>query len=193
MHCKKGDFSSVLWRLLVPLLLCNSPSSTYRLVYHKVWIIASPFLQIVKELILPNYFTLYNISLSPYLLTLLCGAVFLVPPPKKLTGSLHYLRTDTQLVDWPPCNIIHNYYPCVQCRLEPVTSITIYCIYPDVGYYQSNFFVSTVLYRMEWYYYFFFWAGLRDPIACSLLGCAVLSQNSGYKVTDSVLIIMLVC
>ena len=31
--------------------------------------------------------------------------------------------------------------------------------------------------------FFFFWSVLRDPIACSLLGVDILSQNSGYKVT----------
>ena len=32
-------------------------------------------------------------------------------------------------------------------------------------------------------FFFFLWAGLRDPIARSLLGGAVPSQNSGYKFT----------
>ena len=32
-------------------------------------------------------------------------------------------------------------------------------------------------------YYSFFWTGLNDPIACSLLGGGSPSQNSGYKIT----------
>ena len=31
--------------------------------------------------------------------------------------------------------------------------------------------------------FFFFWVGLRDPIACSLLGGGIPSQKSGYKST----------
>ena len=31
--------------------------------------------------------------------------------------------------------------------------------------------------------YFFFWTDLRGPIACSLLGGAIPTQNSGYGVT----------
>ena len=30
---------------------------------------------------------------------------------------------------------------------------------------------------------FLFWSGLRDPIACSLLGGGIPNQNSGYKST----------
>ena len=30
---------------------------------------------------------------------------------------------------------------------------------------------------------FFFWAGFRDPIACSLLGSGIPAHNSGYKFT----------
>ena len=32
-------------------------------------------------------------------------------------------------------------------------------------------------------FFLFFWASLRDPIACSLLVGGILSQNSGYKIT----------
>ena len=31
--------------------------------------------------------------------------------------------------------------------------------------------------------FFFFWAGLGDPISCSLLGGGIPSKNSSYKVT----------
>ena len=31
--------------------------------------------------------------------------------------------------------------------------------------------------------FYFFWSGLRDSIACSLLGGIIPSQNSGYTVT----------
>ena len=73
-------FSSVLWHLLGSLL-CNYPYAVYRLGYHNVRIRASPFLQTVKGLLLLNYFTLYTISISPYLTPRLCRSVFLVPPP----------------------------------------------------------------------------------------------------------------
>ena len=54
-----GNFSSVFWCLLVPLLfLFNFPSSACSLVHHEVWIIVSPLLQVVKELSLHNYFNL---------------------------------------------------------------------------------------------------------------------------------------
>ena len=33
------------------------------------------------------------------------------------------------------------------------------------------------------FFFFFFWSSLRDPIACSLLGGGILTQNSGYKIT----------
>ena len=61
------------------LLLCNSTSAYYRLGYHEIKIIASPFLQEVKELLLHNYFSIYTISLSTSLPLRLCGAVILVP------------------------------------------------------------------------------------------------------------------
>ena len=43
-----GDFSYVLWSLLVTMLF-KYPSGTCRLVYHKLWIRSPPFLQVVKE------------------------------------------------------------------------------------------------------------------------------------------------
>ena len=62
MHRKRGDFSSILWCLLLPLLLlCNSPSTVYRLGYNEVLIIASPSLQTAKELLPLNFSTLDNI------------------------------------------------------------------------------------------------------------------------------------
>ena len=33
------------------------------------------------------------------------------------------------------------------------------------------------------FFILFFWSGLSDPIACSLLGGGITTQNSGYKVT----------
>ena len=33
------------------------------------------------------------------------------------------------------------------------------------------------------FFFLFFWTGLRDPIACSKLGGRILTQNSGYKST----------
>ena len=60
-----GDFSSILWRLLVPLLLLfNSTSTTCRLGHHGVWIRAPPFLQMAKELIPHNYFFKLQSSLG---------------------------------------------------------------------------------------------------------------------------------
>ena len=48
------------------LMLCNSPSTVYRLGYHEAWIRASTSLKMVNELLLLNYFTLDNIlSLTP--------------------------------------------------------------------------------------------------------------------------------
>ena len=35
----------------------------------------------------------------------------------------------------------------------------------------------------EVFFFFIFWDGLRDPIACSLLGGGIPSQKSGYKTT----------
>ena len=32
-------------------------------------------------------------------------------------------------------------------------------------------------------FFFFFSTGLRDPIACSIVGCGIPTQNSGYKST----------
>ena len=32
-------------------------------------------------------------------------------------------------------------------------------------------------------FFFFFWAGIRDPISCSLLGGGIPSQNSGNNIT----------
>ena len=40
---------------------------------------------------------------------------------------------------------------------------------------------------------FFFWAGPRDPIACSVLGGGIPSQKSGYKVTRLCTYIILSC
>ena len=41
--------------------------------------------------------------------------------------------------------------------------------------------------------FFLIWAGLRDPILCSLLDGCIPSQNSGYKVTRIFPSIILVC
>ena len=53
--------SSALWRLLVPLLLFNSPSSCCRLGYHGVWIIYPPFQKWVKEPLL-----IYDVKLHRF-------------------------------------------------------------------------------------------------------------------------------
>ena len=41
-------------------------------------------------------------------------------------------------------------------------------------------------------FFFFFWFGLRDPIACSLLGGGIPSHKNGYKVNRLCPYIMLV-
>ena len=53
-------------------------------------------------------------SLSTHLLLSLCGAVFLVPPSEKPSGSLHPLHPWPQLLDWPHCEVL-----CNHCVLPP--------------------------------------------------------------------------
>ena len=48
------------------------------------------------------------------------------------------------------------------------------------------------MYRIQCELFFFFWAGLGDPIACSLFSGGIPYQNSGYKVTRLCPYIMLV-
>ena len=61
VHCKMGDFSFILWRLLVPLLsLFNSPSAIYMLGYNGVRTRDPTFVQIAKEKTLHNKFKNYN-------------------------------------------------------------------------------------------------------------------------------------
>ena len=49
------------------------------------------------------------------------------------------------------------------------------------------------MYRIQCELLLFFWAGLRDPIACLLFSGGIPSQNSGYKVTRLCPYIILVC
>ena len=49
-------------------------------------------------------------------------------------------------------------------------------------FHLMGFFHSTIIY-FALIFFLFFWAGLRDPIVCSLLGGGILYQNSGYKST----------
>ena len=57
----------------------------------------------------------------------------------------------------------------------------------SIIYISSNFFTTDI------FFLFFFWSGLRDHIACSLLGVGIKDQNSGYKVTRLCTSSMLSC
>ena len=92
------------------LKLCNSPSTAYMLVYHEVWIRAFIFLKTVKELQLLNSFTLDTISISLYPPLRWYGDVFLLTTPEEPTGSLHPTHAATHTVDWPPYDVICNYF-----------------------------------------------------------------------------------
>ena len=61
----------------------------------------------------------------------------------------------------------------------------------DFFNYKIVFFM--IGYKNTTFLFFFFWYGLRDPIACSLLGGGIPSQNSDYKVTRLCLSIILSC
>ena len=78
VHCKFGVFSSFWGYLLVIMLFFNSPFSTFRLEHHGVRIRAPPFLQMAKEMLLPNHFQKLYIHL--------CVTLPLVPCPVPTTS-----------------------------------------------------------------------------------------------------------
>ena len=49
-------FFVIFWHILVIMLMFNSTNYTFVMEYHGVWIRSPAFIQVVEELLLPNYF-----------------------------------------------------------------------------------------------------------------------------------------
>ena len=77
-------------------------------------------------------------------------------------------------------SIFSNYLPLLMMRNSFLQHwIVLY-------FFKSSRFILLLDTMTHWAsVFFFFWAGLRDPIACSFLGGGSPSQNSGYKITIS--------
>ena len=95
-----------MYQLLHNLLLFNSPYATCRLVYHEVWIIASPFLQLVNKPPIKIILSSQHFSVSLYLplcplsgsTTLLLPGNILIPSPQEPARDRHMLHTSEYII-----------------------------------------------------------------------------------------------
>ena len=118
MHRKIGALSPVFKRLLVPLLLFNSPYITCGFVNNGVRVRDPPFLHVVKEPTPPNYLLILFISRLLYLLSRV-----LVPPPHESTQPRNILRPHVHLIDGAAINVQRN------DGLSPL-NVLLYSTYP---------------------------------------------------------------